>query len=428
MSNSYLIRRLQRVAEALSLTDEILLVGAGEPVPLPEGTDQTYPYQAHSEYYYLTGLECPGGVVAFDPKKGPRDGWVSFVPDITNAERIWEGRTDWPGESVALLEPWLTQRRGRSLIGLGAPLRGVRPDNAATVKIRERFSHARRPKDATELEYLRRTASATAYGYAAVKSAIKPGITERELQIELETGFFRGGASKSGYGTIIGTGPNSAILHFPPSQRKANEGEFVLIDAGAEIDRYVTDVTRTFVVDGQPTRFQSDLHQLVVETEESAIERCLPGAEWKEIHLHAAVQMVAGLVEMDIMHGNPESLVEQEAHRLFFPHGLGHLVGLGVRDASGLLPSRQKDPRRCLSNLRMDLPLEEGYVTTVEPGLYFIPSILNDPKNRDQYRDSVNWSLAEQYFHLGGVRIEDNVLVTRNGPEVLTRAIPKGWL
>jgi Xaa-Pro aminopeptidase len=427
MSHSYLSSRRERVAELLSLTDEILLIGAGEPVPIPEGTDQTYPFRAHSEYYYLTELECPGGVLAFDPTAGPSEGWASFVPELTANERIWEGRSAWPGQAIALLEPWLTQRRGRLILRLGAPVRGVRPDESADAQIRGLFSHARRPKDATEMEKLRRAASATANGYAAMKSVLKPGLSERALQIELETGFFRAGASNTGYGTIIGTGPNSAILHFPPSQRKAGEGEFVLVDAGAEIDRYVTDVTRTYVVGGRPTQFQRDLHQLVVETEESAIERCLPGTEWKTIHLQAAVQMVAGLVEMKIMHGDAETLVEREAHRLFFPHGLGHLVGLGVRDASGTLPGRPKDPRPSLRNLRMDLPLETGYVTTVEPGLYFIPALLDDPKNRARFHDCVNWSLAEQYVHLGGVRIEDDVFITPHGPEVLTKEIEKKW-
>jgi Xaa-Pro aminopeptidase len=128
---------------------------------------------------------------------------------------------------------------------------------------------------------------------------------------------------------------------------------------------------------------------------------------------------------MNVMHGHPESLVEAEAHTLFFPHGLGHMVGLGVRDASGLLPGRTKNPRPCLRTLRMDLPLAAGYVVTIEPGLYFIPPLLQDPARREKHRDAVNWPLVDQHLHLGGVRIEDNILVTADGPENLTAAIPK---
>jgi Xaa-Pro aminopeptidase len=422
--SSSLVERRARVATALNLGETLLLAGAGEPLPLPEGTDQCYPFRAHADYYYLTGLECPGGVVAFDPRDGESDGWRSFVPDVTEGERVWEGREQPPGESVAVLEAWLSQRRGRPVALLGAPLRGVSADAARSARARELFIHARRPKDAGEIALLRRTAAATAAGYAALCESLRPGVTERQLQVGLETGFFRHGGTRTGYGTIVGSGPNAAVLHFEPGGRTVGEGEFVLVDAGAEIDRYVTDVTRTYVA-GAPTAFQRDLYQVVLAAEEHAIARCVPGAEWREIHLACAVEMTAGLVSMGVMRGAAESLVEQEAHTLFFPHGLGHMVGLGVRDGSGLLPGRTKSTRASLATLRMDLPLEPGYVVTVEPGLYFIPPLLNDPARRARFRDCVNWPLVGQHLGLGGVRIEDNVLVTSGAPDVLTREIPK---
>ncbi|MGH7944332.1 MAG: M24 family metallopeptidase [Opitutaceae bacterium] len=148
-------------------------------------------------------------------------------------------------------------------------------------------------------------------------------------------------------------------------------------------------------------------------------------AVWKDIHLRVAVELVDGLVRLGVMRGAPETLVEQEAHTLFYPHGLGHMVGLGVRDASGLFPGRQKDPRPSLRSLRMDLPLAAGYVVTVEPGRYFIPPLLNDQARRVRYRASVNWALVDTLLDIGGVRIEDNVLVTDGAPEVLTKVIPK---
>jgi len=419
--NDFLKERRARVAAALQLEDAILLVGAGEPVPLPEGTDQTYPFRAHAEYFYLADLECPGGVVAFDPRDGA---WISLVPDVTEAERVWEGRQQPAGQSIATLEPWLTARRGRPIAMLGAPLRGVRADEAQTVRTRERFRHARRPKDAHEVALIRRAVAATAAGYAKLRGALRAGVTERALQIELEAEFFRHSATRPGYGTIIGTGPNAAVLHFEPSARAARAGDFVLVDAGAEIDRYMADVTRTYVV-GEPDAFQRDFYQVVLAAQERAIARCVPGAEWKDIHLTCAVDMVAGLVALGLMRGQPESLVEQEAHLLFFPHGLGHMVGLGVRDASGTQPGRTKDPRPALKNLRMDLPLAPGYLVTVEPGLYFIPALLSDPARRARYHDCVNWDRVTPHLALGGVRIEDNVLVTPGAPENLTAAIPK---
>ncbi len=422
--SDFLSERRRRIAAALPLDDAILLVGAGEPVPLPEGSDQTYPFRAHADYFYLANLECAGGLVAFDPRDGA-DGWISFVPAVTEGERVWEGRQQAPGTPLADLDAWLAARRGRPVAMLGARRDGVTTDEAATVRVREQLRHARRVKDAHEIALIRRAATATAAGYAKLREELRPGVTERALQIELEAEFARHGATRPGYGTIVGSGPNAAVLHFEPSARAARAGEFVLVDAGAEIDRYMADVTRTYVVGEKPNAFQRDLYQVVLAAEERAIERCVVGAEWKELHLACAVELVDGLVSMGVMRGAADALVEQEAHTLFFPHGLGHMVGLGVRDGSGMLPGRAKDPRPGLRTLRMDLPLAAGYVVTVEPGLYFIPALLNDPTRRARFRDAVNWSIVERHLSLGGVRIEDNVLVTAGAPEVLTAAISK---
>ena len=416
--------RRARLAAALPLNDGLLLLGAGSPVPLPEDTDQTYPFRAHSEFFYVAGVECPGAIAAFDPRDGPQAGWHLFVPEVTEDERVWEAREQVAGEPLAALPAWLTDRRARPLALLGAPLPGVCGDNALTVKVREAFTHARRPKDGHELPTLRRSAAAAAAGYARAAALIDPGVTERTVQIELEAEFCRHGAQRTGYGTIVGTGPNAAVFHFEPTGRAAHEGEFVLIDAGPEVDRYVIDVTRTYVA-GRPSPFQRDLYQVVLAAQQRAVARCMAGTEWRDVHLQCAVELTAGLVSLGLMRGPAETLVEREAHLLFFPHGIGHMVGLGVRDAGGMLPGRAKDPRACLKNLRMDLPLAPGYLVTVEPGLYFIPALLRDPKRRAQFGDCVAWDRVEPHLGLGGVRIEDNVLVTAGAPDVLTAAIPK---
>ena len=416
--------RRARVAAALPLRDAVLVVGAGVPVSLPEGSDQTYPFRAHAEYFYLNGEETIGGVLAFDPRDGPVSGWVSFVPQVTESERYWEGRTQRDGTSIERFPDWVAARAGRSVVNLGAPLREFASDPATVGCVREALTQARRQKDADELALIRRAAAATAAGFARLRDEVRPGVSERTLQIELEAEFFRHGATRPGYGTIVGSGPNAAILHVEPSTRRVREGEFVLVDAGAEIDRYLADVTRTYVA-GPPSAFQRDLYEVVLGAQERAIPRCVAGAEWKEIHLQTAVDLVGGLVALGVMRGSPESLVEREAHALFFPHGLGHMVGLGVRDASGLHPGRARDPRPSLRSLRMDLPLAAGYVVTVEPGLYFIPELLNEPGRRERYRDCVDWDRVDGLLGLGGVRIEDNIRVTNGAPDVLTAGIPK---
>jgi Xaa-Pro aminopeptidase len=286
------------------------------------------------------------------------------------------------------------------------------------------FQHARREKDDAELSLLRKASASTAAGFAKVAAVTRAGVSERQIQIELEAEYFRHGADQTGFGTIVGSGTNSAVLHYSPSERRVCDGDFVLVDSGAQIRRYTADVTRTFFV-GKNPGFKRDLYELVLCAQKAAINRCIPGAEWKEVHLACAVDLVAGLVSLGLMKGNPAGLVEREAHSLFFPHGLGHMVGLGVRDASGLLPGRLRDTRLSLRSLRMDLPLLENYVVTVEPGLYFIPALLNDPARRSHFGDCVNWSLVDRHIGCGGVRIEDDVRVRQGTPEVLTAAIPK---
>lgn len=426
MSFDFAARRA-RIAPQLGLTNEILLVGAGHPIAKPEISDAMLPFIAHQEYYYLTGLaEAMGSIVAFDPKNGAQSGWVSFIPEVTEAERVWEGRAQLPGEPMRNFPAWLAARAGRPVVMFGVPVNGVAFDAVRTATVREAYKHARRPKESGEIDLLRRCAAATAAGYVALQPFLRPGVSERRMQVELEAGYFREGANKTGYDTIIGVGAQSAILHGTPARdRIAREGDFILVDSGAEWDRYVIDVTRTYVA-GKPSAFQRDLMQAVLNAEVRAIEKCRPGTEWVEVHFGAALDLVGSLVDMGVLKGKPQSLIEQDAHTLFFPHGIGHMLGLGVRDAGGLEPGRTKSTRPSLATLRQDLILQPGYVVTVEPGLYFIPPLLNDPARRVKYRDCVNWDLADHMITIGGVRFEDDILVTDGAPENLTAAIPKG--
>lgn len=427
--------RRERIARALALTDEILLIGSGLPLSKPEISDALLPYIAHQEYYYLTGhTDAVGAILAYDPRDasgGPvlrslgEEGWTSFVPEVTEMDRVWEGREQLPGERLAAFPDWLAHRRGRPVVLFGTHVSGLVADESRTAAARERYKHARRPKEPAEIAVLERGAAATAAGYAAIQPLLQPGVSERALQIELEAEYFRHGAQTTGYDTIIGIGAQSAVFHGSPSPgRVARDGDFILIDSGAQVDRYVTDVTRTYVA-GKASAFQRDLYQVVLGAQERTCAKCRPGTEWKDLHHATATDLMAGLAAMGVVRGDPASLVEQEVHTLFYPHGLGHMVGLGVRDASGLEPGRTKDPRPSLRSLRMDLILREGYVVTVEPGLYFIPALLRDPGRRTRYAQAVNWDLVDRHLHLGGVRIEDNLLVTAGAPVNLTAAIPK---
>ena len=283
--------RRERAAAAWALRDELVLIGSGPVVGIPGGADQTYPYLAHSEYLWLAGHETQDCVLAFDP----RAGWTDFVPPVTQAERVWEGRSEDRGAPLHELAGWLAARRGRPVVLLGCPVPGVNDDAVRAAALREQLLHARRPKDASELALLRKACEATTAGFRALVAALKPGVSERELQIEMEVAFLRAGGDRTGYGSIVGVGGNAAVLHFTPGGRRTQPGDVVLVDAGAEVGRYTADVTRTYRLPGGDDGFFRSLHALVHGVEKNAIARCRPGAEWREIHLAAAREIASSI-------------------------------------------------------------------------------------------------------------------------------------
>jgi Xaa-Pro aminopeptidase len=414
-------RRRRAAAERWQLDDEVVLVGAGDRIPVPGRGDRTYPFRVHSEYLYLTDRERPGGVLAFDP----HEGWTDFVVPVTRDERLWEGAAaeGADGVPVSELAAWLERRKGRPLACLGATVPDVASADRLEADLRYGLNHVRRQKDAVELERMRAAERATSAGFAQVAPLIEPGRSERELQIELEAAFLRNGADSLAFDTIVGSGPNSAVLHFPPTSRRVADGELVLIDAGGEYRGYASDITRTYPASGRFTAEQQELYAIVEAASERATERCTAGTEWRDVHETAALVIAEGLVELGLLRGEPESLVERGAQALFFPHGVGHMVGLGVRDAGEVLPGRER-PEDEFPRLRVDLPLLPGHVFTVEPGIYFVPALLEDPDLRERHRDAVDWERAEAMLGFGGIRIENNVLITDDGYEVLTADVP----
>jgi Xaa-Pro aminopeptidase len=424
--NNHLARRRDLAAAAWRDLDAMILIHAGHSVPVPGGADMTYPFRPHTEYTWLADRWRAGGVLAYDP----RDGWHDFVEPVSIDEVVWEGASpDDPsaagGLPLAQLTDFLARRRGCPRAVLGCELPGMTGDLDLRDEARLRLLAVRRAKDDHELGLMRRAAAATAAGFAALRAALVPGISERELQAELEGGFLRGGGDGVAFTSIIGAGPRAAVFHGAPCRRPITDGELVLVDAGAEVDGYACDVTRTYPAGHRFTPEQAALYAVVRTAQVEAIAACRPGQEFRALHLRAAATLASGLIDLGLLRGRPEDLVERDVHALFFPHGLGHLVGLGVRDASGYLPGRARSDRPGLAFLRMDLPLEAGFVTTIEPGLYFVPGLLDDPAHRQRYRQDVNWDRVDAWRHLGGVRIEDDVLVTTGAPEVLTAAIPK---
>jgi Xaa-Pro aminopeptidase len=387
---------------------------------VPGRADRTYPFYAHSEYLYLTDRERPGAVLAFDPG----DGWFDFVPQPTAEELLWSGApAAEPEISTDELPGWLEARKRARIANLGAAVPGVESDADLEADVRYALNRIRRAKDELEIERMRQAERATKAGFAVAVELIAPGRSERELQIEIEAAFLRGGADGVAYETIVGGGPNSAVLHFMPTSRVFADGELVLIDAGAEVRGYASDITRTYPAAGSFTPEQETLHALVAAACTAAIEQCAPGREWLDVHATAAGVIAEGLVDFGLLRGDSDALVESGAVALFFPHGIGHMVGLGIRDAGEVLRGRA-GTRPGFPPVRVDLPLEPGHCFTVEPGIYFVPALLQDEARRRTHADAVDWNRVDRMLGFGGIRIEHNVLITDDGYEILTADVP----
>ncbi len=409
--------RRARVADAFALDDQVLVIGAGSLLPVP-GTDQFYPFLCHPEYRYLADRYEPDHVLVFEPGQG----WTDYVPPVTASDTLWTGATQGSGEPISSLPARLA---GKTVAMLGSRVRGVLEDASLGARLRRALDVVRRRKDADEIARIQEACNATAAGHAALLASLRPGLTERHLCATLESGFFHAGGERTAYDSIVASGPNAAVLHYTPGDRTVLSGEMLLVDAGASVRGYASDVTRTHPVSGTFTPFQQDLYDTVLAAEREGIAGCRAGVEYVDLHLRCCVTLARGLVDMGILRGNPESLVEQDAHALFFPHGLGHALGLAVHDAGGREHGRPRSDRFGLRFLRADLKLPTDFVVTIEPGLYFVRAILEDPARRAEHIETVDWEKVDQHLDAGGIRIEDDVLVTDSDPIVLTAAIPK---
>jgi Xaa-Pro aminopeptidase len=399
-------RRREAAASEWNLDDSVVLVAAGDEIPVPGRGDRAYPFRAHSEYFWLTDRERPGGVVAYDPAQG----WAEFVVPVTAQELLWTGLE---GDREGVPEGTRPIDELEAFVG-GRPFRKLGATTEPDAELRDGLIRARRAKDDVEIERMWKAAAATAAGFAELVTLIEPGRTERELQVALDAAFMRNGGDFLSFPTIVAAGDHAAVLHFSPTARELRDGELLLVDAGAEYRGYCADVTRTYAINGTLTGEQRLVHDTVRRALDSAIAACRPGVQWGDVHRTAATIIAEGLVELGVLEGSPESLVESGTAALFFPHGVGHMIGLGVRDA-GAASDEPSSP-----GLRLDIPLQERHAWTVEPGLYFVPPLLA----RERGRDGVNWDRVDELLGFGGVRLEHDVLITHDGCDVLTAAIP----
>ncbi len=403
-----------------------ILVLSGSPIQKPGGFDQCYPFLPHPCYFWVSGRRRPDEASLYSLETG----WVDFQNPVSEAEVVWEGAEFdriQPQHCFQDLESYLKKNGFKDVILMGQATHSkwsVSSESQELLwKLQAAFDSVRRCKDTEEIALIQNVARIAHKGYQKLKEVIRPGISEKDIRLAYETEVLRNGADGVPYETIVGAGTNSAILHAIPTPKIVQDGEMVLIDAGAEIQDYCVDITRVFAANGKFDSQQRALYDLVKKAQVQAVQMCAPGTYWNQVHVASAKIIAEGLRSLNILNCNSEDAIQSEAISVFFPHGVGHMVGLRVRDVGH---AQNINPKKYAgAAIRIDLQLEEGHLVTAEPGCYFIKAFIKNEKTRQKYKDFINWSEVDKWAHVGGVRIEDDIFVTSSGPKNLTEIVEK---
>ncbi len=420
------------------------LIAAGVPRPRNYAANQ-YPYRASSHFLYLFGLPLRGAMGVYDGSA-----FTLYLPDPHPDQALWEGAPPTPQEIAAAtgcqVRPFArlpASLRGRAVATLPAPdletcleqsrmlNREIRPGHVDVldVPLADALIALRLQHDAAAVVELRLAAEATEAAHRAGMAATRAGRRAWTVRAAMEAELAERGMTTA-YPSIVT--PHGEILHSERSDQELADGDLLLADVGAETrGGWAGDVTRTWPVSGRFSPTQRDLYALVLEAQRQAIAAVTPGTRYRNVHRIAAQALAAGLVSLGILRGDPIALAEDGVVALLFPHGVGHLLGLDVHDMedlgdrAGYAPGRQRATQFGLSALRLDRDLLPGMAVTIEPGLYLSPAILDNPALARVAGDRLNRTRLAQFQDVRGIRIEDDVLVTDAGREVLTAGIPK---
>jgi Xaa-Pro aminopeptidase len=285
-------------------------------------------------------------------------------------------------------------------------------------------------KEPVEVEDIVRAVDTSYEMHTTVMKMARPGIFEREIAGRIE-GIALSQGSMASFPIILSM--DGQTLHNHYHGNVLEEGRLIVTDAGAEtLNHYAGDITRTVPVNGRFSQQQKEIYEIVLKAEVSSIEQISPGIPYRDIHMDAARIIASGLMDLGLMKGDVDEAVAAGAHAMFFPHGLGHMLGLDVHDMEGLgedLVGYGDEVRRSeqfgTAYLRLGKALESGYVLTVEPGIYFIPALIDRWRSEEKFVDFIDYEKLESYRDFGGIRIEDDVLVTEEGSRILGKPIPK---
>ncbi len=403
-----------------------------------------FPFRASSHFLYFAGLPLADAAIRLEGGK-----LELFMDNNSPSQAIWHGATPQPEEIGAMI--------GADLVYPLAEL-AKKTEGAATIAVQEQITYQQQCKllnrplalsdrasgidlelaqaivklrshhDDLALQELRYSAAVSVQAHKAGMQATRHSSTEAEIRGAIE-GVIIAHNMSCAYNSIVTV--HGEVLHNESYHNKLQTGDLILADVGAETSNgWAADITRTWAVSGKFSSTQKDIYEIVLEAHDRCIAKICPGVEYQDIHLLAAQIIAEGLVSLGIFKGNPQDLVDMDAHALFFPHGVGHLLGLDVHDMedlgdlAGYAAERKRSDRFGLGYLRLNRPLESGMLVTIEPGFYQVPAILNNADFRDKYQDVVDWERLTQFSDVRGIRIEDDVLVTDLGTEVLTAKLP----
>jgi Xaa-Pro aminopeptidase len=427
------------------------LIPAGEPKSRNYAANG-YRFRASSHFLWLTGWQIPGAFVASDGR-----GLTLFMEEQTTADIVWHGPLpslqdhahflgldvrplkqlpDWlktVGAERAQALPASDIRSSQKLSGFLK--REIRPDLMGPIDERDiplarAMVELRLIHDDMVLSSMRRACEVTHRAHVAGMKVSRPGVPEREIAGAMIGEMARAGMDPA-YLPIVST--HGEVLHNEGFDFVAQGGDLLLADVGAEsLGGVASDVTRTWPVSGKFSATQKPIYELVLKSQLKAIEAVKPGVRYREVHLTSCRTLLQGLVELGILRGDPAELLSDGAQALFFPHGIGHLLGLDVHDMedlgdlAGYEDGRFRSQQFGLNYLRMDRDLRAGMAVTIEPGFYQIPALLDSNSELcKKIGDRLNRVELAKFKDVRGIRIEDDVLVTDLGCEVLTRPIPK---
>ena len=302
-------------------------------------------------------------------------------------------------------------------------LTGIHPSKqkeAASLKLIQAVVKMRATKSAEEIAYIDAACDIGYVMHTTAQMLIKPGVTERFVAGQVD-GIARSLAQGNSFGTIFSQ--HGEIMHGSPSDAPLEDGRLVLCDAGCELNDYCSDHTRTMPVSGKFTQRQLDIYSIVEECHDYVLEVAKPGVKYMDVHFAVCRRMTERLKELGLMKGDVDEAVSAGAHAMFLPHGLGHMMGMDVHDMEGLgqiyvgfddetRPNLEQFGTNCL---RMGRRLEQGFVVTDEPGIYFIPALIDEWRASGHCKDFLNFDMLETYKDFGGIRIEDDLLITADG-------------